>query len=348
MARILILTISLAFVHLSQSSNVTIQLPDLRNENGSQAMFNYLEFKFTMLEYDLKEQNEILTRNQARLERNYAGMLWMLTQFQEATGRNITMLLDQSWRLLEEQKSCSNHDDWRKQILNLNPMKAPSEYMEILLKHRIPGPYDSCSTEPSKTSGKYKLQPLIEEEKFVGFCEQTKFGGGWLVIQHRYDGTVDFYRNWTEYKNGFGDAEKEFWIGLELLHKLTSSKPYQLLVELEDFTGVSKYAKYAEFEIGNETEKYALKKLGTYSGTAGDSLVYHKGMKFTTVDSDNDSNTANCAIINSGAWWYNSCHHSNLNGKFINVNDVSSMTWYHFKNAHYGLKYSRMMIKEVK
>uniref|UniRef100_A0A8W8LKS0 Fibrinogen C-terminal domain-containing protein n=1 Tax=Magallana gigas TaxID=29159 RepID=A0A8W8LKS0_MAGGI len=47
-----------------------------------------------------------------------------------------------------------------------------------------------------------------------------------------------------------------------------------------------------------------------------DSFSYHNGMAFSTADNDNDRYSKNCAQMYGGGWWYNSCHQSNLNGKY--------------------------------
>ena len=97
------------------------------------------------------------------------------------------------------------------------------------------------------------------------FCDQTTAGGGWLVFQKRLDGSVDFYRDWTEYKSGFGNLTGEFWLGLDKIHRLTSSGKYKLRVDLEPFAGNITYAEYDSFDVAREEQKYEL-NLGSFSG----------------------------------------------------------------------------------
>ena len=84
----------------------------------------------------------------------------------------------------------------------------------------------------------------------------------------RLDGTEDFYRNWVEYKRGFGDLHSEHWLGNENLHLLTSQRKYKLRVDLWDWAGNKSYAEYASFVLGSESTFYKL-TVTEYSGTAG-------------------------------------------------------------------------------
>ncbi|XP_049529649.1 microfibril-associated glycoprotein 4-like [Anopheles darlingi] len=205
----------------------------------------------------------------------------------------------------------------------------------------------SCKNDSLSVSGTYMIRVKSDSEPFKVYCEQKAFGGGWIVFQHRFDGSLDFYRGWNEFRDGFGDLNKEFWLGLEKVRQITRGRKHELIVELKHFEGTYTYARYDSFEIGSESDRYKLKVLGSYSGTAGDAMSYSMGRKFSTKDRDNDVNVRNCAKNHEGAWWHKSCTHANLNGRYYNAIDLKSMFWYYLNNDWQGLSYSRMMIREL-
>ena len=87
-----------------------------------------------------------------------------------------------------------------------------------------------------------------------------------------------------------------------------------------------------------------------FPGNAGDSLSGHRGSSFTTRDQDNDSWSANCATTFKGAWWYGSCHSSNLNGLYHRGRHSSyadGVNWYGWKGYHYSAKRAEMKLKPV-
>ena len=169
-------------------------------------------------------------------------------------------------------------------------------------------------------------------------------GGGWTVFQRRQDGSVDFYRYWTDYENGFGNLTGEFWLGLSKIHRLTKEGSNTLRVDLGDFEGNTSYANYSTFSISDGSTEYIL-TVGGYSGTAGDSLVYHNGFRFTTRDNDNDEwAEGNNAQRWTGAWWYHDTHHSNLNGQYFKSSPQygKGITWGTWRAYSVSLKFSEM------
>ena len=86
------------------------------------------------------------------------------------------------------------------------------------------------------------------------------------------------------------------------------------------------------------------------SGTAGDSLSAQRGQPFSTKDQDNDSSSTNCAVSFKGAWWYEGCHYSNLNGLYHQGKHSSyadGVNWYHWKGYYYSVKRAEMKIRPV-
>lgn len=199
-----------------------------------------------------------------------------------------------------------------------------------------------------KASGVYTIRPR-GQQPFDVFCDQITDGGGWAVFQKRVDGSVDFYRGWHDYKVGFGNLKNEFWLGLDKLNRLTTNnkKRYKLRVDLEDTSGNTVYASYDYFAVSSGKSNYQL-SLGTYHGTAGDSLSGHKSMSFSTKDRDNDVHSGNCAVQYHGAWWYRSCHSSNLNGAYLHgahSSYANGVNWHTWKGYRYSAKRAEMKIR---
>ncbi|KAK2167297.1 hypothetical protein NP493_1282g00003 [Ridgeia piscesae] len=138
-------------------------------------------------------------------------------------------------------------------------------------------------------SGVYEVY-LDQARKFVNvYCDLESDNGGWLVFQRRQDGSVDFYRNWADYKAGFGDLTGEFWLGNDLLHAVTSQRHYTLRIDLEDFEGASRFAVYQNFAVSSESDNFRV-SFGAYSGNAVETLSFHRVLEagdrrqYTRVD----------------------------------------------------------------
>ncbi|XP_065361234.1 fibrinogen C domain-containing protein 1-like [Calliphora vicina] len=193
------------------------------------------------------------------------------------------------------------------------------------------------------------MVPEFSAKPFPVSCDLKTLNGGWTIIQRRQDGSENFYRNWTDYVEGFGDLNGEFFIGLEKLYALTSlDEPQELYITFEDFEGAKRYAKYNEFKVGSNSTDYKL-IVGQYSGDADDCFSQHSGHKFSTNDRDNDiHSTRHCAEYWKGAWWYTNCFYSNLNGLYLFGKVQSSkrgVAWCGFRKTEYSLRSVQMMIR---
>ena len=79
-------------------------------------------------------------------------------------------------------------------------------------------------------------------------------------------------------------------------------------------------------------------------------ISFHfSNMEFSTNDQDNDlHNSLHCSQRYEGAWWYGSCHYSNLNGLYLNGSQVSyanGVNWLSFRGHHYSLKRTEMKVR---
>ena len=191
----------------------------------------------------------------------------------------------------------------------------------------------------------------------IVFCDQTTWGGGWTVLQRRYDGSTNFYRNWKEYKEGFGKLHREFWIGNDNIHLLSVQAIYpkgsEALIQFRPYgyaSGSIYTNRYSHFHIDNEKSKYMMHVSGIACNhwNAGYFISYNNKMEFSTKDSDNDKTSSyHCARKCYGGWWYNACNnpYTNLNGEYNSLKKnswVCSFSWY----STY-LEFSEMKMRRV-
>ncbi|KAL3885212.1 hypothetical protein ACJMK2_025300 [Sinanodonta woodiana] len=195
----------------------------------------------------------------------------------------------------------------------------------------------------TKTGG-YIIYPKGHPTGIYVRCDMDTVGGGWTVIQRRVNGDLDFFREWIDYKKGFGDPNGNLWLGNDYIHDLTSHSEYQLHINLAVSETNISFAVYDTFSVGDESSGYFLIVKG-YSGTAGDSFTKHSGIKFTTKDKDNDQYSQNCAIQYKGGWWYKECHSSNLNGIYGSTKFGEGINWYAYAGHHTSMIYADMKIR---
>ena len=151
-------------------------------------------------------------------------------------------------------------------------------------------------------------------------------GGGWTVLMRQVDGTEYFNRTWEEYKNGFGSLDRNFWLGNEFMHRLTSMKQ-EAVFDIQSNQGDNSYVLYKNFKVDSEEQKYKLTIDEYETSDRGDSMAECNGMFFTTKDRDNDEHGDNCADISNGGWWHRSCAAAFLTGTYESSNSEFQMRW---------------------
>ncbi|GFO06996.1 fibrinogen-related protein 3-2 [Plakobranchus ocellatus] len=221
-------------------------------------------------------------------------------------------------------------------------------------------------------------------------CDTHTDGGGWIVLQRRATGDVDFYRDWTSYREGFGSLTGDFWMGNEALFNLTdayivsvlsldflstvvlnlalvvqrlivysnalllrrhietshlSLDPYELRIDIRINNGQEVFARYPDFRIESESNKYRL-HIGSYTGTAGDAMAYHNKIFFSTFDRDNDEYSGSCAVSHHAGWWYKTCAHAHLNYPWA-VTETADPCWNDGKKS-WRMSFIEMKMRRIK
>ena len=177
-------------------------------------------------------------------------------------------------------------------------------------------------------------------------CDMETDGGGWIVIQRRFDGSVDFFKEWDEYREGFGTMEGEFWLGNKYLYEMANIAAHEWYFKATAFDNEVGISRYGSFRVASEENKFQAKGTKTMGIT---SLV--TGYGFSTHNNDNDGRgLVNCAAKNNGGgFWYSTCGAFFPNGEYKHQGNVAHRTgifWNAFKGFETSMKETLMLIRK--
>ncbi|NXC46160.1 ANGP4 protein, partial [Penelope pileata] len=338
---------------LNQTSRIEMQL--LENSLSTTKLEKQLLVQTNEI-HQLQSRNSILEvrvlEMEAKHQAELAGIRSEKEELQHLLSRQSSTIEDLERALLA---ATANASSLQRQQLRL--LESVQSLVRLVAQGRalLPGEeqhFQDCAElhrAGSRASGVYSLHIANLSEPKMAFCDMETDGGGWTVIQLRANGSLSFQRGWREYKQGFGDAAGEHWLGNEAVHLLTSRAPYVLRVELRDWEGGQAHAHYGRMQLGSERQLYRL-SLQDYSGTAGQqSALAMQGTNFSTRDADNDNCLCKCAQMLSGGWWFDACGLSNLNGIYYparhNLRKLNGIRWHYFQGPSYSLQGTRMLIR---
>ena len=193
-------------------------------------------------------------------------------------------------------------------------------FIALDLEKVYPGNCKEIYDAGQNTSGLYRISPVAGYE-FTVFCDMNLRGGGWTVISRRVNNSISFNRNWTAYRNGFGEFNSNFWLGLQKIKDITeyNGATNELYIGMQGYhpssTDRVAFSIYKSFTLKDESAMYALdiSSYDSQESTAGDALKDHTDKAFATPDNDNANN---CASRLCAGWWYIHCADSHLTGKW--------------------------------
>eukprot|EP00092_Neocalanus_flemingeri_P045307 GFUD01050550.1.p1 GENE.GFUD01050550.1~~GFUD01050550.1.p1 ORF type:complete len:231 (-),score=92.98 GFUD01050550.1:79-750(-) len=181
-------------------------------------------------------------------------------------------------------------------------------------------------------------------------------GPQWVVIQRRgqFGNPANFFaKSMADYKTGFGNVDKEFWLGLDELARLTKDGKWEMQVDLVDYAGNTYRGVYHKFRVG-AGPRYEL-EVGEYDSSKStmgfDVFSGNNKMAFSTKDVDQDTKPGDCSNqYGHGGWWYDACTNININGQDTGNNkaDHEGMAaWNVGKTGHWVMmKETEMKMKK--
>ncbi|XP_071100893.1 microfibril-associated glycoprotein 4-like [Haliotis cracherodii] len=227
-----------------------------------------------------------------------------------------------NWRHYNVQNRCMNGGEYNQEKLTCQCYGGYiGQFCERIMQDCTEGYKTGHYTSGS---GIYLIQPNIAPTPFKVKCLMQH--GGYTHAQQRNYGSADFYRSWQEYKDGFGDLSKDFWLGNDKIGYITNGRNQTLSFVSRDMsTTFTRQRMYTSFTLSQDG-LYRMTFERTWGHTnpdksGGDCLSELKGQPFSTFDHDNDDSTLNCAKEHQSGFWFKNCTPCNPNGVWSDTPD---------------------------
>ncbi|XP_059142272.1 angiopoietin-related protein 7-like [Physella acuta] len=250
-------------------------------------------------------------------------------------------LMNDRFRNLEDKLNLAIKISESNQTSNLALIPNTDQKMkDVIISCPLVGTKEMCKRNYN-TSLPNRYSILLNETKLT-LCDTKTDLGGWILIQRRISGDVDFSRKWNDYKDGFGSIAGDFWLGNKWISWLTMEGFNEMRIDMS-YNGSSYHIVYRHFTVQNEVGFYRM-TYSTSSGNIVDNLSYHNGMKFATVDRDNNY----CAASYTGGWWYDHCYSVVLNGIWGSVKKGLGIHWFNITGNTNSLDFVEMKVRKLR
>ncbi|KAK6187429.1 hypothetical protein SNE40_005460 [Patella caerulea] len=266
--------------------------------------------------------------------------------------------------LYESGENCITDEDVNRKICfrllsvctEVNCARCPIGYYGDQCQHIIQDCSDGYqkSVTPQKDLLSY-IQPTVNGAVLEVIC-LFKYGGlTYLLYRDVRCKETDFNKTWNEYSTGFGNANGNYWLGLEnIFNILQNHNRFKLAVGFTfDDHASQLQGYYRDFHISNANDNYSI-SLGEFSnhpqGGPGNSLTDGtfsiNGRPFSTYDRDYSNN--DCPVRFNSGWWYLEgpvCSRANVNGRRPEVGVPFEATWHWQDNLGTGNEFDVISLR---